>query len=252
MQTLHRLLPVALFLGLAACDGDASSSKLPPATCDEAAPTCLTSCGSDVLLQPACDADGWSCGVGVSVDSCPPGVCPDNPQMPCVFVTPCVATATSSLPGVALEITATECGFTQSEVAAGIELGWAIVTNAQISGVRPSPQDAGGCDQPDASGLIPFERLSGGDETYCLCDTGLCQGPSDTPVTLPVGTFPGTFVWDGVNWSGPSDTGNPKGAAFPPGSYELSVSAKGTRTEGNQQVPFEVEVRVGIEISEDP
>jgi len=28
----------------------------------------------------------------------------------------------------------------------------------------------------------------------------------------------------GVNWTGPSDTGNPKGAPFPPGDYTLTVS----------------------------
>jgi hypothetical protein len=36
------------------------------------------------------------------------------------------------------------------------------------------------------------------------------------------------FRWDGVNWSGPSDTTNPKGAFFPPGIYTLTVHASGT------------------------
>ena len=36
------------------------------------------------------------------------------------------------------------------------------------------------------------------------------------------------FPWDGRNWYGPSDTGNPKGPAFPAGSYVLELSAQGT------------------------
>jgi len=41
---------------------------------------------------------------------------------------------------------------------------------------------------------------------------------------LRKGTYARTFTWDGVNWTGPSDTGNPKGAPFPPGDYTLTVS----------------------------
>ena len=34
--------------------------------------------------------------------------------------------------------------------------------------------------------------------------------------------------WDGRNWYGPSDTGNREGAAFPPGTYTIALSATGT------------------------
>jgi len=47
-------------------------------------------------------------------------------------------------------------------------------------------------------------------------------------VTIKKGTYHATFTWDGKNWSGPSDTGNPKGAAFPTGDYHLDVSAIGS------------------------
>jgi len=47
------------------------------------------------------------------------------------------------------------------------------------------------------------------------------------PVILPAGQTPGAFAWTGVNWTGPSDTGNPYGAPFPAGAYTLEVSTIG-------------------------
>ena len=47
-------------------------------------------------------------------------------------------------------------------------------------------------------------------------------------MTLPAGQASGEFTWTGRSWWGPSDTGNPMGAPFPPGSYTLEVSAVGT------------------------
>ncbi len=102
------------------------------------------------------------------------------------------------------------------------------------------PQDGGNCGQPSALGLILFERLSGGGQNHCLCDTGMCMPPSKTGKTIKAGEQPGTFKWDGVNWTGPSDFGNPKGKAFPVGSYTLAVSAKGMIGSGAVSTPFEV------------
>ena len=48
------------------------------------------------------------------------------------------------------------------------------------------------------------------------------------------------FEWDGTNWSGPSDTGNPHGAAFPPGAYELQVKAIGSLLADAGNTQFEV------------
>jgi hypothetical protein len=47
--------------------------------------------------------------------------------------------------------------------------------------------------------------------------------------TLHQGVYHASFNWDGVNWSGPSDTSNPKGAPFPAGSYRLDITATGYR-----------------------
>ncbi len=52
-------------------------------------------------------------------------------------------------------------------------------------------------------------------------------------MTLHRGLYGGSFSWSGRNWAGPSDTGNPMGAAFPTGSYALTVGAKGTQGGGS-------------------
>jgi hypothetical protein len=50
-----------------------------------------------------------------------------------------------------------------------------------------------------------------------------------------------TLAWDGVNWDGPSDTGNPKGAPFPEGSYTVTVRGTGQReVSPSTTLPFEV------------
>ena len=92
---------------------------------------------------------------------------------------------------------------------------------------RPSPNDAGNCQAPGASGLIVSGEVDGDGQHYCLCDQGLCPPPSDPPVELVAGSYPETFGWNGVNWNGPSDTANPFGPPFPPGDYIVQVRATG-------------------------
>ncbi|MCC6996584.1 MAG: hypothetical protein IT370_18380 [Deltaproteobacteria bacterium] len=131
------------------------------------------------------------------------------------------------LDGVSLAVRG-PCVFTLAQARAGLSVPFDIVVAHAVPGVVATPQDGGQCERADASGLIPFAELTGGGQRYCLCDTGLCVPPSTTPVTLAAGTTSAQFTWDGVNWTGPSDTNNPKGAAFPAGSYTLRISATGT------------------------
>ena len=142
----------------------------------------------------------------------------------------CIATSTSSLPGVSFALrTPVTCTFTLAEAQAGISIPYDVVVASDVTGVVPAPQDAGGCGAPGTSGLIVFEQLAGSGQSYCLCDTGLCVPGSPPAVTLRAGSYGTGFSWTGRNWSGPSDTGNPMGAAFPAGSYTLTLSAKGTK-----------------------
>jgi hypothetical protein len=142
----------------------------------------------------------------------------------------CNVTSTSSLPGVSIAFhQPVACEFTLAQAQAGIAIAYDVIVASDVAGVVPKPQDMGDCGQPGSSGLIPFERLQGGGQSYCLCDTGLCRAMPLPPRTLLAGRYTNTFSWDGKNWSGPSDTLNPQGAPFPPGDYTLNVSATGTR-----------------------
>ena len=149
------------------------------------------------------------------------------------LASPCPIGA-SDLAGVCIAFDVPAPTFTLAEAAAGVQIPYRVVVD-QVHDVIPAPQDAGGCAQPGPSGLIVFEDLSAGPQRYCECDVGLCAG-TPVPGTLVVGQFPAIFDWDGRNWSGPSDTQNPEGTAFPAGSYTLDVSAIGE----SQGEPFRV------------
>jgi hypothetical protein len=69
--------------------------------------------------------------------------------------------------------------------------------------------------------------ITGDGAQYCLCDTGCCPPKVAQEITLKQGKFEGSFDWPGKQWSGPSDTGNPLGAPFPPGSYTVAVTFSG-------------------------
>src|SRR5215510_15893946 len=68
----------------------------------------------------------------------------------------CTATSESDLPGARMEIDTSVCVFTLAQARAGISIGYEVVIDESIPDVTPRAQDAGNCDQPDGSGLIPF------------------------------------------------------------------------------------------------
>lgn len=139
----------------------------------------------------------------------------------------CDLPSSSNLPGVSIQFADAPCTFSLAQAAAGIHVAYQVVVAQTLSRVHPTPGDAGHCQAPGASGLIVGFSFDGGGQRYCLCDTGLC--PATTFTTTPAaGTTDATIDWDGRNWSGPSDTGNPEGAAFPVGTYQLTLTAAGT------------------------
>ncbi|MBK7828107.1 hypothetical protein [Nannocystis sp.] len=151
----------------------------------------------------------------------------------------CEGAGMTSLPGVTIEFPPQDCSFTLAEAAAGLGIDFTVTIADPVDKVTPSPGDAGGCEQPGPSGLILFAEVLGNDQHYCICDQGLCP-PGGTAITLAAGMYPGTFMWTGENWSGPSDTNNPKGPPFPPGTYELRIVARGQWLPFGEPQPFEV------------
>lgn len=156
----------------------------------------------------------------------------------------CPSTSWSTLHDVAIDIPEQPCVFTLAQAAAEISIDYVVHITAAVDDVVPAPQDAGDCGQLAPGGLTLFETLSGDGQLYCLCDVGLCPPDDDPPVQLQPGTTPGVFEWTGRNWTGPSDTGNPVGPPFPPGTYTLRVSAVGTV--GPAADPFQVEATFSI------
>lgn len=151
----------------------------------------------------------------------------------------CHPTGSSSLLGVTISFPAATCTFSVAQARAGVQFTYEVSVQQVISDISPRAQDTGSCGAPGESGLILFEQITDGDQRYCLCDRGLCA-PQQPLTILRPGRYARTFSWDGQNWTGPSDTSNPKGGPFPAGDYDLSVSAVGTwRIQGNDQ-PFEV------------
>ncbi|MBV9946818.1 MAG: hypothetical protein JOZ69_08225 [Myxococcales bacterium] len=157
----------------------------------------------------------------------------------------CPLDGSSTLPHVHFASSSTlpagSCTFTLAQARAGIAIAYDLVVDDDVPGFAPDVPYSYGAD--DAN-LAISEILSGGGQRYCVCDKGLpyrsCPdidggrtytidaGPCPA-VTIPAGTYHRVFAWDGHNWSGPSDTFNPKGALFPAGDYELDLStAPGT------------------------
>ncbi len=162
---------------------------------------------------------------------------------------PCAATVQSSLNGVSIVVTAAVCEFTLAEARAGISIPYEVQVTEPIE-VKPAPQDAGGCGQPNAAGLIVFERLEGRGLIYDELDTGDCAERDRPWATVAPVVHRAAFTWDGRAWRGASDAFLPKGEAFPPGTYTLTLKAIGTRRQGQSEGPFEVETSVPVILSE--
>jgi len=148
-------------------------------------------------------------------------------------------TGTSSLPGVSFDLSGNPPVITLAQAARGVTFVYRTRIEADLPAVTSQPQDAGGCDRPDASGLAALEMIAGNGQSYCLCDMGRC-GRGNAEADLVAGVYEGRFEWDGRNWFGPSDFNNPKGEPFPPGTYTLRVTAAGTyRDEAGSEIPWE-------------
>jgi hypothetical protein len=188
--------------------------------------------GSDA--GQTCSGSGQSCAVsgccGVLSEAC----LPQGNDMVCLNAIPpqvdaggsCIVGFSSTLYGAALLFDDAPCSYSLADVAAGIEIPYHEQIDTPIGWLHPAPGDAGGCQQPDEAGLIVSYTIAGGGQSYCLCDTGLCA-PQTFITSAAVGNYDHQIAWDGRNWYGPSDTGNPKGAPFPVGTYTVTLTAAG-------------------------
>jgi hypothetical protein len=199
----------------------------------------------------SCSASGESCAVTgccqVGYEMClgqGSGRFCAHADRPPTFGGACNGPASSTLPGVSLELPDDRCSYTLAEVAAGISIKYQVVVAQPLEMVHPQPTDAGRCQRPDASGLIVGFDIQGLDGSYCLCDTGPCFSPPVT--TAPrAGRYDASITWDGRRWYGPSDTSNPEGLPFAPGFYTLSLVSSGT-IGGSGQISTDASTDAGV------
>jgi hypothetical protein len=69
-----------------------------------------------------------------------------------------------------------------------------------------------------SSFISAFVTGSGGE--YCPdCDQGTCPEDPGESITIPPGTYTGTFEFPGDAWDGPGGDNTPVGAPLPAGNY---------------------------------
>lgn len=240
----------------------------PAQSCDGDAPTCDDGCGGTVAAD--CIGGAWECPTFADGGACWPSdppveenddcsdqealcsaICGDawaeciGGEWVCQYsdegceeeppdVERCQTFMSSTLPGVTIEISDDVCYLTTEEVAQGIGIPYTITIEQPLK-LQPAQQAS--CPAIEESQLLPFELIEGNDQRYCVCDSGLCPEFGEVVELVP-GTYERLIEWDGRNWDGPSDTGMPKGEPFPPGAYDVTVSAIGTTEDGAQYEVF--------------
>jgi hypothetical protein len=125
-----------------------------------------------------------------------------------------------------------------AEAAKGVKFEYKIVVSEDRAGVVALPFGPSFNEPAGPSGLHPREAISGNNQRYCLEDFGLAFPPKGKAATLKKGEYKHAFEWDGRNWSGPSDTNNPKGKAFPAGTYDVTVTIRGELETPKGRVPY--------------
>lgn len=139
--------------------------------------------------------------------------------------------------------------FTLNQASQGIQIPYSIVITENVDTVYAIQLAT--CTQPDSSGLIPLEVLSGNGQNYCKCDNGFCfYMPEGYLSKLRRGNYPYSFQWTGRNWNGPSDTGNPLEGLFPAGEYVLTIRIKGRSKANGINEEFAISDSVNLYLTE--
>jgi hypothetical protein len=187
--------------------------------------------------------------------------------------TNCILSNTSTIPHVRVEFPSQPCAFTLRQAEGGIRFRYDVVIDEDVPGYTSRTSNSGVLMYPGESvaNLQVAAVVQGGTQRYCVCDQG---GPPRfcpledggvsyrnfdtpcTPITLKKGThheswpssYEGPIAWHGRNWDGPSDTGNPEGAPFPPGDYTLKIAIAGQITDdgGTTDVDVDAEFLVRL------
>jgi hypothetical protein len=147
---------------------------------------------------------------------------------------------------VKVEFPAGGYAYTLAEVARGVKIPYRIVVARDYPGVIALRSGPSFHEPPGPSGLHPREQISGKGQFYCLMDFGLGAPPKEIVRTVKKGTYLHSIEWDGRNWTGPSDFGNPRGKPFPAGTYEVMVTLRGKVVAGEQATPYQITAKTKL------
>ncbi len=161
---------------------------------------------------------------------------------------PCDARSISTLPGVRVEVVDAPCELTLEEAAAGIHFAYRVVAEEPLRDVKM--RQLASCQRKGPGGFLLLGTITGVEDDrqrYCLCDLGRCLPVSYTTNVAP-GSGSDTLFWCGRNWFGPSDTMNPVGEPFPPGTYRFEVRAEGTWVDDGNDAAFTLSAAFEFEL----
>jgi hypothetical protein len=156
-----------------------------------------------------------------------------------------VLDVTGTIPGVKISIQSSRCVYHVGEAA---EFTYEVTTDGTVPAIDiEASSGCGSCTKPseDPLSFVSYQiggAAQGGEpQSYCLCDVGCCQPDQAATVQPKATTVSGTIEWSGRNWFGPSDTNNPEGDFFLPGSYGVDVTFNG-RAQGTVKATLPIEI----------
>lgn len=202
------------------CD---TSSCVPDTTCFTN--ECPGQCAEDNCGGCGRSDDCWAAGCqwNLVAESASCGRKPEVVEPPDV---PCSVDATNDdLPGVSVHLEADACTFLPGE---GGQFRYTVTFDQSVEFTSESSGGACGlCGVTTDPETWTTFVIDGGDAKYCPeCDVGCCAPTEEAPVTFDAQSTQGTVDWPGLEWSGPSDTGNEPTEPFAPGSYEAKVTLR--------------------------
>ena len=159
--------------------------------------------------------------------ACVAGHCRAVDDFPGPAVVGCPTQASSTLAGVSIRLGG-PCEVSLADAVAGIDLPYTVVVTLPVAVFVNTP-DGGHCISDGPGGLPVGAQV--GDDRHVWDpngDNGLCAPQNRDVRTLAAGTHRASLHFEARDWFGRSDTNNPKGAVWPPGTYTFRVSGSGT------------------------
>jgi hypothetical protein len=133
---------------------------------------------------------------------------------------PCSTTTTSpAVPGAQVTWDTPSCTM---ESGSGGTFSYTLELGSALS-FTLGPHGACSATMNDPSSFISEFVTGSGGAQYCPdCDQGTCPEDPGESITIPAGSYSGTFQFPGDSWDGPAGDNTPLGGPLPAGNYIAS------------------------------